>query len=76
MFFCWEVTEKREWIPMKDFITEFEHLGLSHDDVSEVVEILDGPSLRRSDKMISWADTLCMKLEKLIWQVSRQIDLG
>jgi len=43
------VTEKREWIPMKDFITEFEHLGLSHDDVSEVVEILDGPYFGSGD---------------------------
>jgi hypothetical protein len=43
------VTEKREWIPIKDFVTEFMYLGLSYEDVSNVVEILDGPYFGSGD---------------------------
>jgi hypothetical protein len=43
------VTEKREWIPIKDFVTEFGYLGIGQDDLSEVMSILDGPYFGSGD---------------------------
>lgn len=41
--------EKREWVPVADFVQAFVHFGLERIDVIEAAEVLDGPYFGTGD---------------------------
>jgi len=43
------VIERREWIPIADFITAFANLGLTREDILEAADVLDGPYFGTGD---------------------------